>query len=636
MSDPAGYGQFVLRLDRYARTWLLRDPSTPAARRGPLSQPAYLFLSDREGGFPANSFWLEQPDGSLREMRDVAFVDMVVRDRDLGGRTIDGLEEIYAHELGHLVMAALAGPMPHRASSAMHFVTVRTDAWYAFTEGFGEHFQPVGLDHPPGTRPSEPRAASALESERRWYGRFAREEADGCVICPANLRFLRWQGPGEQRLRDAAVRANRFVYEVAMPPSLVGDGRPSFEARMYRDVMPPTPGGALKNASQMMESEGVIATLFYRLATDRRLQQSYREPAFYEGFLEPDEIAGLRDQGPSAVIEPAANVYLKMFDVMHRSFTWGNWPALAFVSAYARRFPDEAPAVYDIFLDVTRGVTVDRAAAARHRDAGYLAGLRDGLLAGDLAIDAAQPPPLWLESPGLEFGLGLFRYFPVPSSFTLDLNAADEADLRSVPHVSAALAGAVIRAREAKGGFAGVNDLSSVNGMTPDLLAEFRAMSTRMEERLSKPRTGGGDAGWFSRLLVPLLRGSYYAAGAWQVGKALSLAGAAFALIAWLIGVLLPSSRVGAPAPRRWWRRALRAFARGVLAAILPCLASAALYAWDVMPTPGVMAAIGVLLGALAAVGLLAARQLGLADRLAMARVVVATTVAAAVMGLMY
>lgn len=406
---------------------------------------------------------------------------------------------------------------------------------------------------------------------------------------------------------------------------------------MYRDVMPPAAGGPIKNASQMMESEGVIATLFYRLATDPRLQQVYREPAFYEGFLQPDEVAILRDRGPSAVIEPAANVYLKMFDVMHRSFTWGDWPALAFVSAYVRQFPDEAPAVYDVFLDVTRGVTVDRAAPTRQIETGYLTGLRDRLLSGALAIDAAQPPPLWMTSPGIEFGLGIFRYFPVPSSFTLDLNAADDANLRSVPHVSGALAAAIIRAREAKGGFDSVNALSSVSGMTPDLLAEFRTMKSRMDERLSTPRTGGGDAGWFSRLLVPLLRGSYYAAGAWQVGQALALAGGAFALVAWIVGVLVPGIRVGAQAPaRRWWRRVLRAFARGVLAATLPCLASAALYGWDVMPTPTIMAALGVVLGGLTAVGLIAVRRLGIDNHLAVARVILATTAAAAVMGFMY
>ena len=117
LAAPNGFGQHVLRLDRFVRTYLLHDPAVSGERRRVLGQPAFLFLSDREGGYPAESFWLEQPDGRLKEMRDVTFVDMIVDERDLVPGQIDGLQEIYAHELGHLMMAALAGPAPKRAST---------------------------------------------------------------------------------------------------------------------------------------------------------------------------------------------------------------------------------------------------------------------------------------------------------------------------------------------------------------------------------------------------------------------------------------------------------------------------------------------------------------------------------------
>ena len=55
----------------------------------------------------------------------------------------------------------------------------------------------------------------------------------------------------------------------------------------------------------------------------------------------------------SAVVSPIENVYLKLFEVMHRSFAWGDWPAIGLVQGYASRFPDEAGAIYDVFLDVT-------------------------------------------------------------------------------------------------------------------------------------------------------------------------------------------------------------------------------------------------------------------------------------------
>jgi hypothetical protein len=637
MQDPGGFGQFALRLDRYARTYLQRDPATTPARLATLAQPAFLFLSDRQGGFPAESFWLEQPDGSLKPMRDVTFVDMVVDERDFTPGTIDGLEEIYAHELGHLVMAALAGPAPAKATSEVHFITVRTDAWSAFVEGWGEHFQPMGVDHAAGQRPRTVSTDATSVIAQTWYSRFAREQVEGCIVCPANLRFLKWQGPGEQRLRDEPLRANRFIYQVDLPPGLRGDRRPAFEARMYRDVMPPGPDGQLKNGPQLMESEGVVGALFYRLVTDDRLRNSYRGTAFYEPFLPSDLAADLARVGPRAFFPPAENVYLKLFDVMHRSFTWGRWPALDLVKAYVKQFPDEAPAVYDVFFDVTRGVTVDRAARARHLEPGYLDGLRQRLLAGDVALDAAQGPPIWMVSPSMSFGMGLFRYFLVPNSFTFDLNAADVADLRSVPGVSAALAEAIVKTRDARGTFDRVADLVAVPGMTPDLLARFTSMAARMQERLGRARRQGSDPAWVKSLLAPVLRGTYYAAAAWQYGEAAAISGAAFGLTMWGLGLFGRRQATAGSAPRRrWWRRAVRAIAVGLGAASGPCIASAWMYGMNVMPSPLNMAGVGAAWGLSVASLLTLSGRMPRGNPLAFARVVLALFVASSVVGLTY
>jgi hypothetical protein len=598
-----GFGQHALRLDRFVKTYLLRDSGTSSSRRDALEQPAFLFLSDRQGGFPAESFWLEQPDGRLREMRDVGYVDMIVGARDLEPGRIDGLQEIFAHELGHLMMAALAGPAPKRASTAMHFVTTRTDAWYAFTEGFGEHFQPAGVDwqHDAATRSA--RRQEVPEVERTWYGRFEREETAGCVVCPANLRFLRWQPAREQRLRDGALRANVFAYRPSMPGSLVNGSRPSFESRLYRDLAVPGPGATLKNGVQMMESEGVIATLFYRLVNDPRLRAHYREPSFYEPFLDDAQAASLRASGPAAVVTPAENVYLKLFDVMHRSFEWGDWPAVALIQGYARRFPDEAAPICDVFLEVTRGVTVEREAALRHREPGYLAALRDRVLAGRVALDGNLGRAIWMSAPTMTFGLGVYRYFIVPTSFTFDLNAADVPDLLSVPGVSPQMAEAIVGAREARGHFAEVNDLAIVPGVTPPLLESFRSMAETMRERLARPEPRTNESGWFKDVLVPLLLASYYVAAAWQFGAALVLGGLAFLAARGAARRALRVVPEVASRPRpRWWRRLVRGVGRGCAGAALPCLASVGIYAVGVLPTAANMAAVGAALGSAAAV----------------------------------
>ena len=680
MLDPDGFGQFALRLDRRARTLLLRDPATPGERRAVLLEPAYLFLSDRQGGFPAESFWLEQPDGALREKRGVPFVDTVVDEHDLDPGTIDGLEEIFAHELGHLVMAALAGPAPRRASSATHFVTVRTDAWTAFVEGWGEHFQPLGLDRDRAAASAESTvvvaAAESTERERIarareafWYPRFAREQVEGCVICPANLRLLWWQGPGEQSLRDGALRVNRFIRQVELPARLRGDGRPAFEARMYRDVVPPSDGGPMKNASQMLSSEGVVATFFYRLVTDARLRSAYRDPAFYAPFISEEEAALMARLGPASVVPAPENAYLKLFEVMHRSFQWGDWPALEIVRAYAARFPDEAGAVYDVFLEVTRGVTVETAAPARHNEPGYLADLRERLLAGRARLDGNVGPPLWVAVPGLHLGMGVFRYFLVPAPYTFDLNAADATDLRSVPGVSAALAAAIVDARDRRGWFARLDDLGAVPGVTPDLLARFRSMHAQMQERMNRPRQRTSDPGWLKDYLALVLKGSYYAAAAWQLGSALLIAGLGFAFAWWAAGKVVPGGRMaaggnntdreetGAPRRqvrggpvRRWMRAAVVALVGGAAAAVVPTAVSLALYGRGVMPTALNMAAAGLVIGiaftSVAVIASTARRRTGTSrsaamrfpvfDRRSALRVIASSVVASLVVGLLY
>ncbi|HSK10278.1 MAG TPA: helix-hairpin-helix domain-containing protein [Vicinamibacterales bacterium] len=635
MEDPAGFGQLALRLDRFAKTYLLRDPALPGDRHAVLAGPAYLFLSDRQGGFPAQGFWLEEPDGSLREVRDAPFVDMVVDERDLAPAAIDGVEAIYAHELGHLVMAALAGPAPRKASSAVHFSTVRTDGWSAFIEGWGEHFQPLSVDH--ATRAGA-RAAidpSTAERERFWYSRFAGEQLNGCWICPANLRFLWWQGPGEQRLRDAGVRANLFIHEPALPGTLI-DGRPSYDVRMYRDVLPPTADGRLKNGAQALSSEGVLATFFYRLVTDERLQAGYREPAFYQPFLPDDRAGDLAAFGPAALVSPIENIYLKIFHVLHTSFRWGDWPALDLVGGYAQAFPDEAPLVYEVFLDVTRGVTVDRAAAARHAEAGYLPGLRDRLLSGDARLDGNTGPPLWIVSPGMSLGMGVFRYFPVPSSFTLDLNAADAADLTSVGGISQTLAASIMEAREAAGGFKTVEDLAAVPGMTPELLSRVASMRGRMQQRLTRTEAPQrGNPTWMMNWLATALKGSYYAAGAWQLARAAVVAGLAYLLAAWLVGRLSGAPPRRTPPAHRWWRRAAALLARAGLAGAIPLAVSVGLYAAGVMPGAGPMAAAGLAIGL--AIALVRARGPRVASRGAALLGPVAGSVAASILiGWMY
>ncbi len=56
----------------------------------------------------------------------------------------------------------------------------------------------------------------------------------------------------------------------------------------------------------------------------------------------------------------------------------------------------------------------------------------------------------------------------------IDLNSATATDLRALPGIGAVISERIIEARKRKGGFARVEDLLEVKGVTPELLERVR------------------------------------------------------------------------------------------------------------------------------------------------------------------
>ena len=136
------------------------------ARKGVVPEPAYLLLSDREGGFPGFGFCLGEACKP-----DAGYVDLHVGYRATG--YLGAMDQIFPHELAHVIVAQLAGPPTPGGSNQMHAIAVRTDRREAFSEGFAEHFQVMAIDDPdvlPETR--------ALLSDHYFDRRSARQVAE--------------------------------------------------------------------------------------------------------------------------------------------------------------------------------------------------------------------------------------------------------------------------------------------------------------------------------------------------------------------------------------------------------------------------------------------------------------------------
>jgi hypothetical protein len=376
-----GFSGRLLRLYAWEQEFLRQ-------RSGRVPEPAYLLLSDRQGGFPQVGFYL---DGEKKA--DAGWVDLH-RSSTLSGR-FGAMDQIFPHELLHVIVRQLAGEPRESGGNQVHAVGVRTDPMNAFGEGFAEHVQILAVDDD-GAVPetvalrkdtaAKQRADAALPAfardlTRPWW-----------PIRPAQIRFLLWFSQTEQVLRYHAVKANLFARAPVTPAALL-DATDKYRAYLYQSVMPGTIDDAARPASVMLSTEGVVAHLFWRLTTNQAIQRRYQDGAFYARF------------GTNAeAVSPLDNVFLKLFFTLAESRA-DNTADL--VRAYVRLFPADGP-------DVERVV-------------------RTALL-GQRVPDA---PEVWLANDALMTGTSLFDQFRgLPRPHTFDINAATTLDWLAVGGVT--------------------------------------------------------------------------------------------------------------------------------------------------------------------------------------------------------
>lgn len=536
-----GYSGRLLRLYAFEQEYLRR-------KTGRSPDPAYLVLSDRQGGFPGRGFYLGD-----EKKPDAGWVDLH-RSSRVSGR-FGTMDQIFPHELLHVIVRQLAGEPRASGSNQVHAVGVRTDPVVAFSEGFAEHAQILAVDDAdavdetrtlPGradmsARANREVAAYSRDLTRQWW-----------PIRPAQLRFLLWFNAAEQVQRYHSVKANLFARMPAMPDSLLSD---SYRAYLFQSVVPGDPHGAAKPPGVVLSTDGGVAHLFWRLVTDPALQQRYRDAEFYSAFgVSRDEVS------------PLENVYLKIFGTLHEARPSTAAEALR---AWTRLFPEDA-------ADVER---VARAA-----------------LLGQPVPDS---PEIWLANRALMTGTTLFDQFrALPRVHTFDANAALPLDWLAVPGVTSDVAARLI----ADAPYASLDALLGAPALAGGLRDRVEAMSGAMSQLQAR---SGDEA-------ETLSLGTIMAAYLWRLGAVVLLAAttgtwlvrrggvrrrwtaALIALVATLLVIALAwviSSpvwyRVAAPImlgglPWAAWRLALR---RGLRPA------AAAVAAWALAAVPALLLA---------------------------------------------
>lgn len=462
------FAQQALRLDRYARNLLLaRRRAAHAPLEEWLTAPMYLLLSTEEGGFARFGFWLQDAPGKRRLVM-AGYVDLVITNRSVES---GNFEEIFPHELGHLILKALTGGVGSGLSRKMHQSMTITDYPTAFDEGYAEHFQPLARDATQN---------QYLQSFRHGTG-------------ATDLELL-WLSAADGELRTDGVKRNIFIHRKPVPENALDSNSDLYRLFSEAETSTAFLPTELKTGQEMMASEGVIATLFYRIVNDDEIRRHYREASFYQPFVES------HSDNPERAITPYENANIKLFAAMAELRNVGpDRPAIiALIEQYAKIFPDEAKRIYRLFIETTWGATASHQVALALEKAaddggrGDIAAFRnehpfaqlDSIISqvadGKRTLDESLGPELWVVNSEFKIASAMWsanRSLPL----TMNLNTATEAELMTIPGVSLDKARAIVMARRRSGSFQSIDDLGAV--VPPDVISRLKSMAEQMKSR---------------------------------------------------------------------------------------------------------------------------------------------------------
>ena len=410
--------------------------------------PNVLFLSQNEGGFPRRGLTLREGEKST-DYPYLSYIDLVIDEKRLAGGELD----IFSHELGHVMMMNIWHKLPERRSNKMHVSMGITDYSTAIFEGWGIHFQRLVYDSTELYRKKHLDSFDYTRSiNHTWH---------------SNL---------DQDLRLSAVLGNDYIHQKLLP-GVDTSSMDLEELIMLEHASPIFDKTRLKNAQQMLSCEGVLATLFYRINTNRIMQQNYKTKEFYEKFLLAPIPEGLK---PHDIFTPFENIILKHFWVwsqLEKSLKPDKTLFLEYLKAWSQAFPEDVPQLMTIFILTTAGRTVSPELGALYEKMSFsgmsgniqefrkvLGEFRQSamtmikaVMAGKQNLDAAVGPQIWVQNKDFQIRYSLWDTSR-KRHLWINLNTASVYDLMSFPGITENDAQRIISKREELGFFKSLDD----------------------------------------------------------------------------------------------------------------------------------------------------------------------------------
>lgn len=411
--------------------------------------PNVLFISNNEGGYPRTGLELIDSSGRRTAFPALNYVDLVL---DVE-RVEQGDLYIYSHELGHVMMNNIISGFMQRAQERMtskqHVSMGVTDYYTAFYEGWGIQFE-----------------CSANEIEKY------RLDLDNRYMYNRSISAL-WHSIIDRELRISGVKQNRFIHHKLVPQVLHEKNMTVEDMILLEHTSPVFDLTGLRNGQQMMSSEGMLASLFYHINSNKALQAHYREAEFYRAFLLQSLPKGI---SPVELFSPYENVVLKNFYVWHlmnKKTSFNEKPVFTeFIRVWCEAFPEDKKELLEIFINLTAGMTITRELGEVYEKTAHAGVVGDyfsfmemmkkyremlervfhGVSENLDSLDANVGPELWVENKNFQ----IRRYLWVPdvkTNLNVNINTASVYDLASFLGMGIERAEEIINKRRESGYF---------------------------------------------------------------------------------------------------------------------------------------------------------------------------------------
>ena len=356
--------------------------------------------------------------------------------------------DLFAHEFSHVWIHWLGMDWNLSLANKFHTSTSITDFYMAFAEGLAEWLEIVSKD---------------LRGYKFKDGELWDYAYDGNALISQR----------DQQLRYHAVKNNRFIYHTAVPyPEDFSDTYANLHmAHITSTAFIPE---RIKNGSQILSSEGAVASIFFQIYAHEMFKNSYEDAEFYTAF------------GTAAnELDPISNLILKILYALSKVDFKKPSLMTDFICSYGECFPAEKEELYNNFTRTTHFATVSPKARALFGEI-YRVGrrgntkeavdlilnkrnplvtdLRAKLLDGRLALDAAVYDEIWIT--------GNKEIPPTPWEpevtvpYRFNINTATSIDFMALDDVTLEIGEMLVKIREEQGEFSSIEDFWTLKHFT--------------------------------------------------------------------------------------------------------------------------------------------------------------------------